>query len=114
MIELYKQFDWSPKYDMLSLKVTINPVSDVVTVWNSYKIKKIKHQLEVIDYIKDHPSMTEVAKRNKWSLLAEWRAHNLLYWLGYERSRTAHCDLNNEPWYRKIAYYGLSLLYFGQ
>lgn len=114
MIELYKQFGWSPKCDMLSIKVTINTSNDVVTVWNSYKIKKIGQQLDVIDYIKEHPSMTVVAKRNRWSLLAEWRAHNLLHWLGYERSRTTHCDFDDEPWYRKLGYYALSLLYFGQ
>ena len=111
MIELVKEFAWCKDYDMNC--VTIKIYSNAVTVYNSYKITKYKHMKEVVKWIKEYCHLTNVTDRSTFSLISEWRAHNLLYKLGYEKSRTAHCDLNNEPWYRKLGYFVLSLLYFG-
>jgi hypothetical protein len=50
--------------------------------------------------------------RSAQSWINEWRAHNLLFKLGVEPSRTRDVDLNeDETTIRKIGYFLLSLLY---
>ena len=109
---LIKYFPWCDKYKLDEVETLV--AENAVTIYNSYKIKKYKHMKEVVEWIKEYCHLTSVTDRSDFSLIAEWRAHNLLYWLGYERDRTMHCDLNNEQWYRKIGYFFLSLIYFGQ
>ena len=47
-----------------------------------------------------------------FSLLNEWRTHNLLYSLGVQKERTASVDLeSNQSWYMTVAYAILSPFY---
>lgn len=97
-------------YNNVELRIS----SDCVTIIDSYKIKHIKDMIAIIKHIKQFKQHTNIANRSLYSMLSEWRAHNLLYWLNIERDRTAHCDLDNESSIRKILYAIISLFYFGQ
>ena len=46
-----------------------------------------------------------------YSLINEWRSHNLLYDLHIYRDRTKDVDLNNETIIKRICYSILSVLY---
>ena len=107
---LIREFDWCKKYNIDKLEVHLS--DDCATIYNSHKIKKISHMLDVIKCIKQYSK--PVTEQNTIVMLAEWRVHNLLYWLNIERDRTAHCDINVNSWWMKTLYVTLSLLYFGQ
>jgi hypothetical protein len=52
--------------------------------------------------------------RSITSWLREWKAHNYLYDMGYEKARTGSVDLNeNESLIRRIGYFFLALFYRG-
>ena len=111
MAKVYKYFDWCTEVgiDAVELNITTNNVAII----NSFKIKHLKQMLDVINYIKTINS-TSISSRSIFSMLSEWRAHNLLYWLGIFVERTKHCDLNFEVSFKKIGYMFLSLFYLGQ
>ena len=52
-----------------------------------------------------------IHKRSMYSLINEWRSHNLLYDLHIQRDRTKDVNLNNETLIRRICYSVLSVLY---
>lgn len=53
-----------------------------------------------------------IHKRNIFSMIYEWRAHNLLYALGIAKDRTGSVDLNTgQPWYMKALYAIISPFY---
>lgn len=107
---LIKEFGWCKEYGLDYIHIVLS--DSICTIIDSYKVKRLKHMREVIDWVKTYD--TEVGKRSWISLVSEWRAHNLLYWLGLEKDRTAHCDLNNETSIRRVLYFLGSLVYFGQ
>ena len=107
---LIKEFGWCKDYGMSFIHVNLS--NETITIKDSYKVKRLKHMKDVIDWVKTYD--TTVGKRSWISLVSEWRAHNLLYWLGIEKDRTAHCDLNCESNIRKVLYFLGSLVYFGQ
>jgi hypothetical protein len=107
---LIKEFGWCKEYGLDYIHVALS--DSTITIMDSYKVKRLKHMREVIDWVKTYD--TEVGKRSWISLVSEWRAHNLLYWLGVEKDRTVHCDLNNETSIRRVLYFLGSLVYFGQ
>ena len=107
---LIKEFNWCKKYDIDKIEVHLS--DNCATIYNSYKIKKISHMLDVIKWIKQHNK--PVTEQNITVMLAEWRSHNLLYWLNIERDRTKHCDIDINSWWMKVLYVLTSLLYFGQ
>lgn len=110
---MLKQFEWCSEYSIES--VNIHVYKDYVNIQNSYKIKKHKHIKDVVNYIKHELSeYTTVSKIDTINLISEWKTHNLLYWLNIERDRTAHCDLNHNNSIKKVLYFIISLLYFGQ
>lgn len=46
-----------------------------------------------------------IHRRTMFSLINEWRVHNLLYELNIERDRTESVDLDvDQPWYMKVLY----------
>ena len=51
-----------------------------------------------------------VFKRSITSLVNEWAAHNLLYYVGYKKHRTKDVDLDNESRIRRLGYWFLSRL----
>jgi hypothetical protein len=107
---LIREFDWCKKYDLDKVEVYLS--DDCATIHNSYKIKKISHMLDVIKWIRQYNK--SVTKQNIIVMLAEWRVHNLLYWLNIERDRTQHCDIDINNWLIKTLYVIASFFYFGQ
>lgn len=88
---------------------------DDTRIYSSYKITC---HLDMIRFLKilrikyPHHELA-VKKRNIFGMLVEWKAHNLLYYLGILRSRTTDIDLNvGQKWYIKVAYFILSLMYW--
>lgn len=65
-------------------------------------IKKLRNEF---------PRITVIHDRSIFSLIIEWRAHNLLYDLGMYKSRTKDVDLNYPKWYVYPIYFILSLFY---
>lgn len=95
---------------MINPEVIIN--KDDVCIIDSYKIKSIKNMKYVINSVREKCDKTYIIhKRSMYSLINEWRTHNLLYDLHIQRKRTKDVDLNNEPLYRKIGYTILSVFY---
>ena len=110
---MIEYFEWCKEYNIKG--IVIHVYKNSVNVENSYKIKKHSHIKDVVKYIKENFSeYTSVSKIDTHILVAEWKAHNLLYWLKIERDRTAHCDLNHNNIVKRILYFIMSLLYFGQ
>ena len=67
---------------------------------------------KVLDAIRDKNLNRIVYIRSNFSMINEWRVHNLLYDLHYKRERTADVDLDYpQKWYIKLAYTLLSPLY---
>lgn len=106
---ILKEFSWCKEYGIDSLKITISEWSQSVTIYDSYKIKKRKHMKEVIETIKGYYEI----KKPVWLQIAEWRAHNFLYYFNYQTNRTQHVDLDNDMnWKINLGYCVLSLFYF--
>lgn len=83
-------------------------------IYDSYKVKDIDSMQDLLYAVRGEVSDKKAAiyKRGIWSMIHEWRAHNLLYSLGIKRDRTKDVDLNvNQPWYIKVAYSVLSIFY---
>lgn len=84
-------------------------------ILNSYKIKKIKDMKSIIKYIrKKYPSYVLVHnQRSLFSLINEWRAHNLLFKLNIAPNRTKDVDFTlTDSFLMKLGYFFLSILYF--
>ena len=66
-------------------------------IYDSYKIITPNIQEEIIEnllyYEELYPSKWD---RSKNSLIREWEAHNIMYWLGVKQDRTTDVDFNNE------------------
>lgn len=95
-------------------------------ILNSYRIKKIKDMKHIIKSLRNNLICKVIKDENIWGnendyalfnrtiagMIIEWRAHNLLYSLNIKPFSTVSVDLNiSEPWYRKIGYFILSLIY---
>ena len=95
--------------------VEVTMSRDNTHIENSYKIKKRKTMKQIIRcaQISCKPD-DAIACRSMRGMVREWCAHNLLYNLGIARKRTASVDLDmGEPWYRRVGYFILSVLYIG-
>ena len=99
---------------------TLNNINYIITdnvlsIIDSYKVKSLK---QMINFLKDlrnqYPSKPKsmiIFKRSLFSMINEWRVHNLLYTLNYQTHRTKSVDIDDEPIYRKILYTLLSPFY---
>lgn len=81
---------------------------------NSYLLTSenlIKHVLEMIHETQMYEDLKKAGyNRTLESEYREWRAHNFLYEIGYERERTKHVDIDqNESGLRKFIYAILSI-----
>ena len=97
----------------LTYKVTCSSNNTHIDL--SYRCKSITDMKSILYAIRDNDSLPFLAihVRTISSMIIEWRAHNLLYSMGIEKERTRSVDLSiNEPWYKKIGYFILSLFYF--
>lgn len=85
---------------------------DCVIIWDSYKIRELSKMRQVLKYIKEtHPGILN--NRSEFSMLNEWRSHNLLYNLKILRNRTKDVNINYKlPLWAEIGYTILSPFYF--
>lgn len=95
---------------MINPEVIIN--KDDICIIDSYKIKTIKNMKCVINSIRQKCDNSNIIhKRSMYSLINEWRSHNLLYDLHIQRDKTKDVNLNNETLIKRICYSVLSVLY---
>lgn len=111
MIVVYKNDVWCKV-----VFSSVNSKSLNICVKNSYKIKYSDDIENLLKIICNSPAFTEFKiagyKRTLSSMRREWEAHNLLYNLGFFKSRTENTDLdNNESFIRKTGYAVLSFIY---
>lgn len=90
-------------------------------ILDSYKVKSISDMRGVLKEIRNKAWVEDgidgqpqaIHFRTLFSMVNEWRVHNLLYSLGILRDRVGSVDLNtNQPWYVKLLYTILSPCYF--
>lgn len=84
-----------------------------IAIYDSYKITSLSDMKQFLIHLKArfYP-YSSINNRTMFSLLNEWRTHNLLYSLGVQKERTASVDLeSNQSWYMTVAYAILSPFY---
>ena len=96
-----------------NLKVSFDYENLNIHIQDSYLIKDSKTIENAIENILASVYFEKLAAagftRTKESLMREWRAHNVLYRLGYEKERTGSVDFSQyESRGRRIAYFFLS------
>ena len=107
-MRLIKEFSWCKKYDIDSVTIDIYP-ERYFTIWNSHKIKRSKHMLEVLKTV----SAYYKSRHSLFYQVCEWKTHNFLYALNYKRVKTGHCDINEDVTLKQqILYVIISLFYF--
>lgn len=93
------------------LFITTSPTNTHIE--NSYIVKSRKDMRDLLIAIEYDSNCGDAVRRiPKNTMIREWRAHNLLYALGIARTRTRDVDLNENPWYIRVAYFVLSLMYW--
>lgn len=99
------------KHNNFILRVNVS--ENNTTIFDSYLVKSPWDMESIIYYIKAKTTDEyAINRRNIYSMIYEWRTHNLLYSLGIMRDRTRDVDLNTgQPWYSKVLYFILSLFY---
>lgn len=83
-------------------------------VYSGYKTISIKEMKHIINYNKEMfiGNNYSIHKRSMFSIIIEWRAHNLLYDLHIYRSRTKDVDIEYPiKWYKVVGYFILSVFY---
>lgn len=81
------------RYKDFALKVHLS--EDNTSIIDSYQVKSIVDMEEILRLLKaEGTAEMAINKRNIFSMIYEWRAHNLLYALGIEKARTGSVDLN--------------------
>ena len=87
---------------------------DNTFIIDSYRVKSISNMINILKEIrKTCDKSYAIHKRSIFSMINEWRVHNLLYSLHIKRDRTGSVDLNiKQNICMKIAYTILSILYF--
>lgn len=109
-MKIKRIFNWCEQYGIDSVEVHLT--DNIATIFDSYKIKKQSHMIDVLNWLKEYDK--PVTKQSTFIMLSEWRVHNLLYWMKIERKRTMHVDINLNSRWMKMAYAICSLFYFGQ
>ena len=79
----------------------------------SHRIKSRKDMKAILWLIRDKsPLDFMIWHRTLKSQIREWRAHNLLFALGYKRDQTADVDLDVVTRKTEVLYFILSLFYW--
>jgi hypothetical protein len=108
-----KKFDWCSDYGLNKVEVYISDNRDVLTIYNSSKIRKTKHIKEVLSWLNNIDYIKPIFNHGINIASREWRVHNLLYNLKIQISRTEHVDYkSDQSCLEAIAYFLLSFLYF--
>ena len=100
--------------------LTVQNTTECVTIFDSVKISSWKEMKEVLNVIKEQTPDKNAAifTRSMFSLIMEWRAHNLLYHLTPKSKTTLierlkHVDLEkNISWSLQMCYNIIGLFYF--
>ncbi len=94
--------------------IYVHLTEDNTTIVDSYRIKKVSDMINVLKEIREKcDNSYAIHKRSIFSMVNEWRVHNLLHFFHIERERTGSVDLDTgQSVYMKIAYTILSTLYF--
>ena len=91
------------------INYNINSAAGNCTIFDSWKYTDRKL---IIEFCNIHLTTAPFDKRSVNSYVREWRAHNLLYKWKIKVSSTKDSDLNvNEPRWRRVGYFVLSILY---
>ena len=83
-------------------------------ITDSYLIQSKEEMRVFLQAIREQcdPGMA-ILQRSLSSLIAEWRSHNLFYYLHVFRSRTKDVDLERrQPWWRECFCRVISFFYF--
>jgi hypothetical protein len=113
MATINKTFDWCKSYGIDTVSVIVNPIRQTLTIIDSYKITKSKHIKEVLNWLKTDEISENILTQPLSILVAEWKTHNLLYFLNIEVNRTKHVDMSkNMKTIEKIGYVFVSLFYW--
>ena len=100
------------RYKDNSLKVNVS--KDNTCILDSYTVKGIEDMKGILTEIRHEVSENDMAIHNRsiFSMINEWRVHNLLYSLNIQRNRTRSVNLNTgQPWYVVALYTILSPFY---
>lgn len=94
--------------------INVHLTEDNTSIIDSYRVKSISDMVSVLKKIRNTcDNSYAIYKRSIFSMVNEWRVHNLLYFLHIKRNRTGTVDLNiNQSIWAKIAYTLLSVFYF--
>ena len=91
----------------------VTTTTDNTHIENSYLVKSRKDMRRILGAINEDSNCGDAIRRlSMATMVREWRAHNLLYALGIARKRTKDVDLNENPWYLRLGYFVLSLMYW--
>lgn len=76
-----------------------------VNILNSYEVNDDLVKLHFLRYLNIQFATINFKKRDPYSLLKEWKAHNILYNKKLFRKRTVDTNLDpNESWIRRVFY----------
>lgn len=83
-------------------------------IFDSYLVKSREEMRAFLQSLREQcDSDMAVRQRSLTSLVSEWRAHNLFYFLHVFRSRTKDVDLERrQPWWRECFCRVISFFYF--
>lgn len=102
------------QYSMKYYSIRYLLTNDCLTIYNSYQITSTSDMekfLVGLRYNSGASSECIIFKRSLYSMIDEWKAHNLLYKFGLFRSHTKDVDIDNESKCRKFFYKILSKIY---
>ena len=97
------------KHNGFALKVSTS--QNDTYIHNSHVIKRIKDMVAFIRMIGLLDPNSTVSRRCLFSLINEWRSHNLAYSLGIYKDRSGSVDFDKCPWYMAVLYCLASFLY---
>lgn len=110
---IIREFSWCKLYGIEYVKINVSVFANHITIFDSYKIKKIKHMLEVLKWARSYAEFGDIETNSKLLQLCKWRACNLLHRFKYQVDRTRSVNLNvTETWRDKVGYIFLSLFYW--
>jgi hypothetical protein len=101
-------------YNNYVIGATLSPTN--TNIEESWRFKSIKDMKAILLLLREQLLLSAtkyaIEERSLFSMINEWRVHNLLYSLGIKRNRTRSVDLNiPQKWYIKVAYTFLSPFY---
>ena len=85
---------------------------DEIIIFDSYRVRRIKDMIHIIKILRVLVESKPVNSRSMFSVICEWRAHNLLYTLGIKRNHTKDVNLElHTKWYMNIIFAIVGLFY---